>query len=245
MDKNNLLILGASSDLGEAVAHQYASHGFNIILAGRHLDEMNKSAGDLLIRYGIDAHAVYFDAIKTESHKDFYQSLKIPISGVICVIGLLGDQENDRIEFAKAELTIASNYTSLVSILNIIANDFELKQSGFIIGVSSVAGERGRQSNFLYGSAKAGFTAYLSGLRNALYSANVHVLTVIPGFIDTTMTEGMNLPRILIKQPEDVASDIYRAQEKGRDVCYSGWYWRWIMLIIRNIPETIFKRLNL
>ncbi len=240
-----LLILGASSDVGRAIAHQYARHGYQIILAGRHPEEMEKSANDLRIRYRTEATAVYFDALDTSSHKDFYQSLESRPEGVVSVIGLLGDQDKGFEDFDHAEQIVTTNFTALISILNLVANDFKQRGSGFIIGVSSVAGERGRQSNFLYGSAKAGFTAYLSGLRNALYTHNIHVMTVNPGFIHTSMTEGMDLPGALTLEPEDVARDIYRAQQKKRNICYTGWYWRWIMLIIRTIPESVFKRLSL
>ena len=126
-----------------------------------------------------------------------------------------------------------------------IAADFEQRNEGTICGISSVAGERGRKSNYLYGSAKAGFSEYLSGLRNRLAKSNVHVVTVKPGFIDTKMTEGMPLPAPLTAQPEQVAKDIFKACMKKKNVIYTLWMWRWIMAIIRNIPEPIFKKLDL
>jgi len=138
-----------------------------------------------------------------------------------------------------------TNYTGVVSLFNIIANDFEKRKSGFIVGISSVAGDRGRKSNYIYGSAKAAFTAYLSGLRNRLYDAQVHVLTVKPGFVSTKMTEGMDLPEKLTAQPEEVAEDIYKAQQKGKNVLYTKWIWRWMMLIIRSIPEFQFKKMSI
>src|SRR5690606_12784913 len=116
---------------------------------------------------------------------------------------------------------------------------------GTIVGISSVAGERGRQSNYLYGSAKAGFTAYLSGLRNALFSDNVHVVTVLPGFVYTKMTENLNLPKLLTAQPSEVADAIYAAVQKKKNTIYVRWFWKWIMLIIKCIPEFIFKKLKL
>ena len=128
---------------------------------------------------------------------------------------------------------------------NIIANDFEKRRSGFIVGISSVAGDRGRKSNYIYGSAKAGFSAYLSGLRNRLHSVHVQVLTVKPGFVRTKMTEGMDLPERLTAQPEEVAKDIFKAQQRGRDVLYAKGMWRWIMLVIKTIPEWLFKRMDL
>jgi hypothetical protein len=132
-----------------------------------------------------------------------------------------------------------------VSLFNIIANDFEKRRSGFIVGISSVAGDRGRKSNYIYGSAKAALTAYLSGLRNRLYDAQVHVMTVKPGFVATKMTEGMDLPEKLTAQPEEVAKDIYKAQQKSKDVLYTKSIWRFIMMIITAIPEWKFKGMSI
>ena len=116
---------------------------------------------------------------------------------------------------------------------------------GTIIGISSVAGDRGRASNFVYGSAKAGFSAVLSGLRNAHAKHGLHVLTVKPGFVATKMTAGMDLPPLLTAQPRDVADAIIKAQLRGRNVIYTKSLWWLIMTIIRHIPEGIFKRLSL
>ncbi|MBN8787909.1 MAG: SDR family NAD(P)-dependent oxidoreductase, partial [Terrimonas sp.] len=114
-----------------------------------------------------------------------------------------------------------------------------------IAGISSVAGERGRQNNYIYGSAKAGFTAYLSGLRNKLYKDNVHVVSVLPGFVYTKMTEHLKLPKLLTATPEDVATYTYNAIIKRKDIIYIKWFWKWIMFIIKCIPETIFKKKTL
>ena len=140
---------------------------------------------------------------------------------------------------------INSNYTGAVSILNIIAEDYAAKKSGTIVGISSVAGERGRQSNYIYGSAKAGFTAYLSGLRNRLYHDNVHVVTVLPGFVNTKMTAELNLPPLLTANPEQVADAVEKAIRKKQNVVYVKWFWKWIMMIIKSIPENMFKKKKL
>lgn len=116
----------------------------------------------------------------------------------------------------------------------------EAKRNGTIIGLSSVAGERGRQSNFIYGSAKAGFTAYLAGLRNYLFHKNVHVMTVIPGFMNTQMTENLQTPKPLTAEPEQAANIIYKAYKKKANVVYVTFVWWGIMMVIRNIPEFIF-----
>jgi len=164
---------------------------------------------------------------------------------VISAVGYLGEQDRAQSDFREAKKIIDTNYAGVVSLLNIIANDFEKRKNGFIVGISSVAGDRGRKSNYIYGSAKAALTTYLSGLRNRLYDANVQVLTVKPGFVATKMTEGMALPEKLTAQPEEVAEDIYKAQQKGRNVLYTKWMWRWVMLIIKSIPEFLFKKKNI
>jgi short-subunit dehydrogenase len=114
-----------------------------------------------------------------------------------------------------------------------------------IVGIASVAGERGRQSNYLYGSAKAGFRAYLSGLRNRMHRESVHVVTVQPGFVYTKMTENLNLPKMLTATPDEVAETVYSAVYKRKNVVYVKWFWRWIMVVIKSIPESVFKKLKL
>jgi decaprenylphospho-beta-D-erythro-pentofuranosid-2-ulose 2-reductase len=242
---NWLLILGARSDIAKAVAHKYAQNGFNIYLAARNHQELERDVKDIEIRYQIKAQAVEFDVLDFNSHQDFYDSLQEKPLGVVCSVGYLGNQKKAELDFNEADKIIRTNYSGCVSMLSIIARDFEKRQTGFIIGISSVAGDRGRQSNYYYGSAKAGFSAYLSGLRNRLSKSTVPVLTVKPGFVDTKMTEGMGLPPLLTAQPEEVAEDIYRAWEKRKDVVYTKWFWRWIMLIIKNIPELLFKKMKL
>jgi hypothetical protein len=165
--------------------------------------------------------------------------------GVISAIGYLGDQEKAQNDFRESNQIINTNYTGIVSLINIIANDFERRGSGFIVGISSVAGDRGRKSNYLYGSAKAAFTTYLSGLRNRLFKANVHVLTVKPGFVNTQMTAKMDLPKKLTAQPEDVAKSIFDAQNSNKDLLYTKWTWKWIMMLIKIIPEFKYKKINL
>lgn len=157
----------------------------------------------------------------------------------------MGDQEKAQSDFAESRKIIESNYLGAVSVLNIIADDYELSGQGVIVGVSSVAGDRGRQSNYIYGSAKAGFTAYLSGLRNRLAKKNVHVMTLKPGFIKTKMVAGLKTPAPLTALPDKLASYVYKAIGKKRNVVYYLPLWRYIMTIIVVIPESIFKKLKL
>jgi decaprenylphospho-beta-D-erythro-pentofuranosid-2-ulose 2-reductase len=240
-----ILIIGAKSDIAKAVAKKYAENGYNLYLAARKSSELHNFANDIKIRNQKDVKCIDLDILNYASHQIFYNSLEEKPIGVVSVVGYLGEQEKAQNDFEEAQKIMDTNYTGVVSILNIVANDFEKNKNGFIVGVSSVAGDRGRKSNFIYGSAKAAFTTYLSGLRNRLFSSNVQVLTVKPGFVATKMTEGLDLPKKLTAQPEDVAQDIFNSQQKGKNVIYIKWFWRWIMLIIINIPEFLFKKMSL
>jgi decaprenylphospho-beta-D-erythro-pentofuranosid-2-ulose 2-reductase len=240
-----VLIIGAKSDIAKAIAREYASHGHDLYLAARNVGELETFANDIKIRFERNVKCIELDILNYVSHHNFYESLEEKPLGVISAVGYLGEQDKAQIDFSETQKIIDTNYTGIVNLLNIIANDFEQRKNGFIVAISSVAGDRGRKSNYIYGSAKAALTAYLSGLRNRLYDANVHVLTVKPGFVATKMTEGMDLPEKLTAKPEDVAKDICKAQQKGKNVLYTKWIWKWIMLIIRNIPEFQFKKMNL
>lgn len=240
-----ILILGATSDIARAIAHQHAQSGDHLILAGRKLDELQKDAQDLRIRYQAEVEVLHFDATVYDQHAAFGADLRSTPDWVYLVFGYMAEQEEVQTDWEKAYQTMAVNYMGAVSILDRLANQMEAAGQGTIIGISSVAGERGRASNYHYGSAKAGFTAYLSGLRNRLASKGVHVLTVKPGFVRTAMTEGMDLPGPITADPEQVAKAILKAANKGKNVLYTLWMWRYIMLIIRNIPEAIFKKLSL
>jgi decaprenylphospho-beta-D-erythro-pentofuranosid-2-ulose 2-reductase len=240
-----LLILGARSDIARAVAHVFARKGFNLYLAARRYEEADADRTDFEIRYRIKVATMEFDALNFEGHESWYKALPEKPSGVVCAIGYLGDQKKAERNPKEARRIIDTNYSGCVSVLDTIANDFEVRKAGFIIGISSVAGDRGRQSNYFYGSSKAAFSAYLSGLRNRLCRANVRVITVKPGFVRTSMTEDMDLPSVLTASAEEVAWDIFSAWKEGKDVIYTKWYWKYIMFGIRNIPERIFKKLSL
>ena len=239
-----LLIIGARSDIARACAREYARNGYDLYLAARNADELSAFARDVTTRTQQRVKLLELDILDYQSHQGFYDSMEEKPLGVISAVGYLGEQERAQSDFEEAQKIMDTNYTGVVSLVNIIANDFERRRSGFIVGISSVAGDRGRKSNYLYGSAKAAFTAYLSGLRNRLYEAQVHVLTVKPGFVATKMTEGMDLPEKLTAQPDEVASDIFQAQQKGKNVLYTKWIWRWVMMVIKMIPEWKFKGMS-
>lgn len=230
-----------------AIARKFAAAGYDIQLAARNADRLRPLQSDLAIRHSVSSTLHEFDATQPATHAAFLSSLPTLPDTTICVFGYLGDQQLAESDWTECERILQTNYIGAVSILNLIANEYASKGSGLIAGISSVAGERGRQSNYFYGSAKAGFTAYLSGLRNRLFHKGVHVLTVQPGFVYTKMTENMPLPgpAILVATPELVAVAVYNAVRKKKNVIYVKWFWRWIMLLIKSIPESLFKKLKL
>ena len=240
-----LLIVGSKSDIAKALAEKYAKAGFDLYLAARNSSEQADFANDLKIRFQRDVLLLDFDVVDYAAHQQFYESLPESPVGLILVAGYLGDQEKAQESMDETRKIIDTNYTGLVSLTNIIANDFERRGEGFIIGVTSVAGDRGRKANYIYGSAKGALSIYLSGLRNRLCEHNVQVMTVKPGFVNTQMTAGMDLPAALTAEPVDVANDIFSAQQHKKNIIYTKWHWRWVMKIINSIPESLFKRLSI
>ena len=239
------LILGAKSDIARAIARQFAEHGYHLYLAGRKASQsLAADASDLAIRYKISAKTVDFDALDYDTHAQVWAGLDPMPEVVICVVGYMPEQSDAEQDAALMRTVLETNFVGCAHFLHFVAHDFEARKAGAIIGVSSVAGDRGRAKNYYYGSAKAGFSAYLSGMRNRLHKAGVQVLTVKPGFVRTRMTENMDLPGLLTADPEEVANDIYTSWSKEKNVIYSKWFWRWIMLIITCVPESIFKKLN-
>ena len=240
------LILGSKSGIARAVAREFASKGFNLYLAGRRAKaEIEPDVKDLEIRYKVKAQALEFNAVAYDTHPELYDSLDPKPEVVISAVGYLAEQEEAQKDLTLAFRTMEVNFQGSISMLEVAAADMEARKSGVIMGISSVAGDRGRASNYYYGAAKAGYTAYLSGLRNRLYASGVHVVTVKPGFVRTKMTEGMNTPGPITAAPEKVAKDMYKAFKKRKNVLYTLWMWKWIMRIITTLPEWLFKRLKL
>lgn len=240
-----VLILGATSDMARAVARAFAARGCAIQLAARDPAALEGDRADLETRYGVAVSLHRFDALEVEGHAGFVAALPELPQVAISAIGLMGEQSENAADMSRAASVMRANFEGPATILGALANAMEARGSGTLVGISSVAGERGRASNYVYGSAKAGFTAYLSGLRNRLAGKGVHVVTVLPGFVATKMTEGMDLPARLVAQPEEVATAILAAVERGQEVIYVRRIWRLIMAIIRAIPETIFKKTSI
>jgi short-subunit dehydrogenase len=243
--KEPVLILGGRSDIGIAVAHRFAALGHAIQLAARNSDTLQAEKADIELRFGVPVSLHEFDVLEIESHAAFVDALpQLPLIAV-CAVGVLGNQSASEQNPAVAKEIMRSNYEGPALILAALAEKFESRGRGTLVGISSVAGDRGRSSNYVYGSAKAGFSAFLSGLRSRLSQTGVHVVTVLPGFVATRMTADLRLPNWLTAQPQEVAAVIETAVRKHRDIIYSRPIWRLIMLAIRHTPETIFKRLKI
>lgn len=241
----SLLVMGARSDIGRAAAHRFAAAGYDIRLAARNAAQLEADATDLALRHGVAVTLHELDLLATDTFTAFLDSLPALPNVALCAAGLLGEQAVSQRDLQSASLVMRSNYEGPALITGLLAERFEMRGSGTLVGISSVAGDRGRASNYVYGSAKAGYTAFLSGLRNRLAKTNVHVLTILPGFVRTRMTEGMDLPARLTAEPEAVAEAIFAAVLKKRDVIYVKPVWRLVMGVIRVLPERLFKRTQL
>ena len=246
--KETVIVVGATSDIARATAMELACQ-YNLILAGRDMTELDAIAQDIVIRYECDVSTLMFEALHSNEHATFISECfekTEKISGAVICHGFLPVQIQAERDWDLARKTLDINFTSYVSVLEPLMQRLEDQQDGFLAIISSVAGDRGRQSNYLYGAAKGGLTVYLQGLRNRGQHSGVHVMTVKPGFVATAMTVGIVDPKSpLVATPKQVARDIVRGIKKRKDVIYSRWFWRYIMLIIRSVPERIFKRLRL
>jgi len=240
-----VLILGAASGMARAIARSFAAEGHTIQLAARGIDRLQADRDDLTTRYGVEVSLHEVDALDLASHEAFVDVLPELPHIAVCAIGAMGTQEENAASPEIGAQVMRANFEGPASLFAHLANEMEARGFGTLVGISSVAGDRGRASNYVYGSAKAGFTAFLSGLRNRLAKTGVHVVTVLPGFVATAMTEGMDLPARLTAQPEEVGAAVLKAVQKQRDVIYVRPIWRIVMAVIRNIPEPIFKKTSL
>jgi short-subunit dehydrogenase len=231
--------------MATAIAKKFAENGYSVQLAARNSSRLQALQSDITIRYQVDCSIHEFDALQFSTHAPFFEGLNPRPDVTICVFGLMEDEDAAFDDWQITERMIQANYTGAVSILNAAARLYRSLGKGTIVGISSVAGERGRQSKLIYGSAKAAFSAYLSGLRNKLCKDHVHVVTVKPGFVFTKMTEQIPLPKPLTATPAEVAKVVWNAVSRKKNVVYVKWFWRYIMLIIKSIPEFQFKKMNL
>ena len=246
----SVLVVGATSGIARAVVDRLAGRGCKLILAARDHEEVSRMRSDLRIRHGVDASVELFDAQRTEELGAFVgrclRHAPDGLDGLLVAHGFMCEQEEAERDPALARRMIAVNLEAATAIVLHVAEHMAANGRGWIAGISSVAGDRGRGSNAVYGASKAGFTALLSGMRARLRPRGVHVLTIKPGFTATAMTAGVLDPDSpLVASPDRVARDIDRAIRRRKDVLYTPWFWRWIMLVIRVIPEPIFKLLSI
>lgn len=242
-----VLILGATSAIAMETARIFASRGDRIFLVARNAERLEAVATDLKLRGASQVATEVLDLNAFDSHRALIDGAAEALGGLDTALiahGTLGDQQKSQQDWTYAEAEIRTNFLSAASLLTHLANHFEAQKRGSIAVISSVAGDRGRQSNYVYGAAKAGLTAFTDGVRNRLYPAGVNVITVKPGFVDTPMTADIQKGPLFAK-PEAVAKGIHKALVRGGDVVYLPGFWRLIMTIVKAVPEAIFKRLKL
>ncbi|MBF2754372.1 MAG: SDR family oxidoreductase [Gammaproteobacteria bacterium AqS3] len=239
-----MLLLGARSNIALATAEVFARAGWNLQLAARNAETLQENRGFFEEQFGVSVTLCEFDVLAISDHLRFIEALPELPDAAICCVGALGDQEHDQAHPADAVRIMRTNYEGPAQILEALAGRFAQRGSGALVGVSSVAGDRGRASNYIYGSAKAGFTAFLSGLRARLVGSGVHVVTVLPGFVATKMISHLQTPKPLTASPEAVGRAIYRSVLRCKNRIYVGKLWAPIMWIMRHLPEALFKRIR-
>lgn len=242
-----VVIFGATSAIAIETAKQLLDKNCDLLLAARDSNKLSALVQDLKVRFNREVFQFAIDANDFDRHKEFFdfalRSLG-EIDTLIIAHGTLPNQEAIQNNFTAIRKEFDTNAISVISIITFFTDYFIGKGSGNIAVISSVAGDRARQSNYIYGTAKGTVSLYLQGLRNRLYSKNINVLTVKPGFVDTPMTE--DIPKnALFAKPESIAKGIIKAIEKKNNVVYLPFFWQFIMLIIKHIPEGIFKKLKL
>jgi len=240
------IILGATSSMARAFARKVASSGAAVLLAGRDTDDLAHLAQDCTLRGARLAEVLAFDARQPDGFAALIARMDRE-SGTLnaaVFVGSMPAQSAIDTDPALIDGTVTDSFTGPARFLHALAPLQEARGGGTVVGVGSVAGDRGRIGNYVYGAAKAGFHTYLSGLRNRLTRSGGHVVTVKPGFVDTSMTWGIP-GMFLVATPDAVASDIWKAVLKRRNTIYTPFFWRYIMLIIRHIPEFIFKKLKI
>lgn len=231
-----IAIFGATSAIATACAQRWVEHGTKFFLVGRAEEKLDQVADDLIVR-GATVNTHVLDLNTFNQHAEMldvcFETLR-HVDVALIAHGTLPDQAVSEQDARLVAQEFTNNGLSVVVLLTDLANRMEAQRSGCIAVISSVAGDRGRPSNYLYGAAKAAVTNFCSGLRGRLFKSGVHVLTIKPGFVETPMTEGLALPKLLVATPEKVADDIVKAIDKRRDVLYTPWFWRYIMLIDRK-----------
>ncbi len=243
-----IAIFGAASAIAQDVARLYAAEGATCFLVGRNGARLDTIASDLKARGAAAATTAVADLTDTTQHAALVAQAKAAlgtVDRVLVAYGTLGDQRAGEADTTVMVRELTVNFVSAASLLNLLAEAMIPQKAGKIAVIGSVAGDRGRQSNYIYGSAKAGLGAFALGLRHRLAKDGISVTLVKPGFVDTPMTADIPKGGPLWATPAQVAGDIRAAMERGAAVLYTPWFWRWIMLIIRSVPDVVFRRTRL
>lgn len=240
-------IFGATSAIAEHVARNYARRGARLFLVGRDAAHLAAIVGDLQVRGAAQVEPFIADLDEPDRYDAMLDACRVAVGEpdvAVVAFGVLGDQAVARADCNAARRQLVTNFVSPACLLTVLANRFEARGGGVIAVITSVAGDRGRQSNYVYGAAKGGLSIFLQGLRHRLHARGVAVLDVKPGSVDTPMTARFPKGR-LWASPDRVAADICRAIEQRRATLYTPWFWRWIMAVIRRIPAFLFHRLKI
>ncbi len=242
-----ILIIGATSAIAHETAKCFARDGAELFLVARSGEKLEAVQNDLKVRGAKRAESYLLDISELDRHQQMIESAIETLDGLDMALiahGTLGDQRLSQENVTKALEEFTTNCTSVISLLTLLANYFEPRKRGCIAVISSVAGDRGRQSNYVYGAAKGAVTLFLQGLRSRLAKSGVAVVTIKPGFVDTPMTASIRKGP-LFASPRKVGEGIYHAMLKGKEVVYLPWFWRPIMFIVKSIPEPVFKKLSI
>jgi decaprenylphospho-beta-D-erythro-pentofuranosid-2-ulose 2-reductase len=242
-----VLIIGATSAIAGETAKAYARDGARLFLTGRNAARLASVRDDLLVRGAAQVETAELDIARIPDHREVIDSAVAILGGLDVALIAHGTLPNQALCQERVSDTLEAiqvNFTATIALLTLLANYFEAQRSGCIAVITSVAGDRGRQSNYVYGAAKGGTDRFLQGLRNRLFRSGVAVVTIKPGFVDTPMTAGMK-KGLLFTSASRAGLSIYRAIEGRRNVVYIPWFWRPIMTLVKWLPESIFKRLHL
>lgn len=241
-------VFGATSAIAQAVARRFAGEGARLFLVGRDPVRLEAVAADLRVRGAESVSTATADLAETAGHAALVERARLAMDGIDAALiahGTLGDQAAGEADAAVMLREMAVNFISPVSLLTHLGNLMETQRHGSLAVIGSVAGDRGRASNYVYGSAKGGLRVFTQGLRHRLGRAGVSVTLVQPGFVDTPMTAGIAKGGPLWATPDRVGADIHRAMKTGPAILYTPWFWRYVMLIIRTLPDAVFRRMKI
>ncbi len=243
-----ILVLGGTSDVAYSTLKHFAKDNDEFVLVGRNKDQLEAISNDLCVRGASAAHTCVYDFASKSGQSLLLDDAISKLGGVIDIAliayGTLPNQEECQESIESMESAFYVNCVSIVAFVTLLANFFEKHKKGTIAVISSVAGDRGRKSNYVYGAAKGALSIFLGGVRNRLFPSNVNVLTIKPGFVSTKMTRDFK-KGLLFASPDKVGEDIYHALINKKDILYTPWFWRIIMGVIKLIPEFVFKRTSI